>query len=471
MVCYLLFYPHLYTSLDESANYGMAYVLRHGTIYPARAGFDLAMSENGPYGPIYRFPIGFPIVLAIASFLGAKAIYFINPLFHVLAALAFWRLLRLLKLPYLLTAFYLFFPAFSLYSRTIFSDPFAASLITIAIYFIAAGGGKRDLLAGLCLGLAALSRSTATIIAVIFLVYLFAEDYRNRYNAPLWRGQAVYLLAGIMPFAVLGAFYNHFATGGMLKSTYSASEFSFANFIKFGPQYAISLLVLYPGMLFVPFIYRGRFWPVAIAGTTLVFIMASSYEESTFGENRIENLVAVARQLLPVMPFYLLAYCSLLASFARKQVVLKALAPAACVCLVFSCLAISYMHQKKLHELARIQIAIRTALPPNSVVYANKDVLKLHQPMWDGMVYRNVLTVSDTRVLQDLQTRPCFVVLYKRSRGIPNEDGQYEMVKQRLSEFELSAGPATPDRILHILRVTGLNQSDTAENLPGRMIN
>lgn len=455
---YAAFYPPLYTSLDESANYGMAYVLRHGTIYPGHAGYDLAMSPVGPFGPVFRFPIGFPAVLTLFSFVGSWAFFLVNPVLHIFATWLFAKVLRSLKLPVKLVIFYLLYPSFVLYTRTLFSDAFAASLTTIALYFLLRKRGRGALFAGACLGLALTARSTSLVVALVIGLALLLSDWRSRKEVVVWKGQAIRFLAGLLPFLILNGVYNAFTTGSPFRSTYSAGDLSVSNFLKLGPLYALSLLLIFPGMLLAPLLYRGQFWREGFVATTAVFFIASSYYESTYGGNKLETLVSVSRQILPVMPFYLLAYCGILSPLARKPWIQRAngIEIAACLLLVIAGL-ISYMHQKHLHVLTGLQAEIRQTLPSRCVVYGNKDVFKIHQPTWDNMTYRELTRVGTQQIAKDLQTKPAFVVLYLRSRGFANEDAANASVLNDMrTRLVLTEGPPSQSGLLRFYRVVGL---------------
>jgi len=220
--------------------------------------------------------------------------------------------------------------------------------------------------------------------------------------------------------------------------------------------------VLYPAMLIAPLVYRGRLWQVVLASTSLVFVVASGYYESTYGESKLENLVACTRQILPVLPLYLLAYCGIISSFIRRPAVHRYVVPIACGALAISCILISFVHQRKLQELTGTREAIVAALPADSVVYGNKDVIKLHQPMWDHMVYRDLLTLNMNVVSSDLRKRPCFVVLYMRSRNVANEDSQNrEVLAVTASKFMLIAGPHSSNSSLRFYRVIGLRPAES----------
>lgn len=458
-ILYAVFYPHLYTSIDEAMSFRMAYILRHGTIYPLRAGYDGALGPIGPHGPIFRFPVGFPAVLALVSFAGSWAFFLVNPVLHILATWLFAKLLHSLNLPVKLAILYLLYPGFVLYDRTLFSDGFAASLTTVALYFLRCKSGRVTAGAGACLGLALMARSLSLIVALVVSLALLLSDWRSRKDIAVWRGRALPFLVGLLPFLILNGFYNAFTSGSPFKSTYNVGDLSLTNFVKFGPLYALSLLLIFPGMLLAPFVYRGRFWREGLVATTTGFLVASSYYDSTYGNNRLETIVSISRQILPVMPFYLLAYCGVLAAMVERPWARRVKAiEAASVVLLLIAGGISYEHQKHLRVLTDLKDEIRQTLPARCIVYANKDVFKLHQPTWDAMTYRELPRVSSVQMAQDLQKGPAFVVLYLRERRFANEDAwNARVLKDIQARLVLAEGPPSRSGLLHFYRVLGLS--------------
>ncbi len=456
-VTYIAFFPPIYSSLDESANFGMAYVLRHGTVFPALAGYDLAMSPIGPHGPIYRFPIGFPALLSILSFLGWHTFFLVNPLFHLVATWLFARILQTLKMPVGLALLYLFYPGFVLYERTLFSDPFAASLTTAAIYFLICGK-PRPSIAGLCLGMALLARSTSLLVAGVFFAGLLLSDWRSRSQTPFWRGQAIPFGLGLLPFLCINSVYNYATTGHFSHGTYDAGMLSASNLVKLGPLYGSSLLLIFPGMLLAPLVYRGRFWGECLAATFAVTLVAASYYETTYGGNRLETLISVVRQVLPVLPLYLLAYCGVLATLlVRLKLREIMLTTTLGLLLLVVSIGISVGHQKHLRTLVALKSEMAQTLPPQTIIYGNKDVFKLFQPIWQHTICRDLTNISRQDAMADLRSHPVFAVLYIRSRGVANEDGiNAQAMMNMRREFVLKPGPTSQSGLLQYYRITGV---------------
>jgi hypothetical protein len=149
--------------------------------------------------------------------------------------------------------------------------------------------------------------------------------------------------------------------GSVFKSAYSSQYLTLGHFAKLGPWYLLSLLLVYPGMLAAPLRYRGSFWREGMLATALGVLIAGSYIEATYGANLVQTLIAISRQILPVMPFFLLAYCGALATWLSKFKgqhwgridSLPAKAFGLLLCLTAA--GISVLHQRHLQQLRRIQ--------------------------------------------------------------------------------------------------------------------
>ncbi len=461
----VVFYPTMYTSIDEASAFSMAYVLRHGTIFPGHtpafhnADFYPSLSPLGVHGRVYRFPVGFPLLLSALSFVGWRAFFLVNPLLHLIAAACFACILRANRIPPRYAVLYLLFPCFALFTRTLFSDAFAASLTTITLYFLLCR--RLPLLAGLCLGLALLSRSASLIVAAALLAVLLAEDWQRRAHTPLWKGQAARLMLGLLPFLTVNWVYNFYAFGSPFRSAYTVNALSWHGLAQSGPSYALALLLVYPGMLLAPFLYRGAFWRQGLAATTLVTLLAASYNESTFGNSVLQTLLSTPRQVLPVMPFYLLAFCGVLSSLMQaKRLPLLKIEAAVGIGLVVVSAAIAFQHQEYLKTLQATHAEIQRTLPPRSIIYANKDVYKLHQPVWDHTLCRELPQISLAQCRTDLQNGPVFVVLSVRSRGFAGEDKtNADIVNDMQSRFLLAPMSVSSGSQVQYYRVLGLKTS------------
>ena len=456
LILYGCFYPTLYTSIDEASNFSMAYVLRTGTIYPG-AGFFPSLSPFGPHGVVYRFPIGFPSLLALVSFVGWRAFFLVNPLLHVAAAWCFARLLREMRIDPRFAALYLLYPGFVLFTRTLFADTLAASLTTIALFLLMRRRGGVS--AGLCLGLALTARSASAVVAGLLLVGLLVSDWKQRKTVPWHGARALRFGLGLLPFVLVNLAYNFFTMGSPFKSTYNPGDLTWHGLLHSGRLYALSLLLLYPGLLLAPFFYRGPFWRQGLIACVLTTLIAAAYDQSTYGNSFAQTVLATPRQILPILPFFLLAFCALLSRFLGPRVPVRGFAVGACA-LLLAAAGISFQHQKYLRQLAAVQQETVRLLPPGCTVYANKDIYKLHQRVWDERTYRELPFVTPARARADLATaRLVFVAVHLRSRGVEAEDAANQSIRRALAqEFILSAGPASATGEVTYYRVDGVKE-------------
>ena len=309
---------------------------------------------------------------------------------------------------------------------------------------------------------------SAPVAALIFLD-LLADDWRRRGERPLRRGQSLFFLLGLAPFFAVDLLYNNYTMGSPLHSAYSADRLSLHGLLHIGPLYALSLLLIFPGMLAAPFFYRGPLRWSGLAAAVVVSLIAAAYDESTYGNSLLQTLLSTPRQVLPVMPSFLLAYCVVLGQWlpeARLRC-FRAFEAVAVVLLALT-VGISAIHQGYLRRLGAVQAHVARALPAASIVYANKDAYKLHQPQWDALNYRELPFVADDQAARDLKSGPVFVVLFVRSRGFAAEDADNQRVSDDLRRrFLLTACPISGgDEQISCFRVQGLRPSRRLTHLP-----
>jgi hypothetical protein len=95
VVLSLIFYPPFWTYMDENIYVGLANVLRHGTIFPDRTGVQVPyLAWNGKHS-VAQYPLGMPLLIALTSFGGWRAIFMINLVFLLVGFAYFARWLRL----------------------------------------------------------------------------------------------------------------------------------------------------------------------------------------------------------------------------------------------------------------------------------------------------------------------------------------------------------------------------------------
>lgn len=171
---YLVFLPKGLVNADEYHYAGQAYVLAHGRFLPVVG--DPLPVVRGQEGAAVRFPVGWPLVLSAARFLGFRGMYLLPMLFHLAAGAAFARLLVRRGLPGWANAIYLFHPALWGLSRTIMSDVPAVALLIIAIDAWEAG---RSWLPGALVAYGSLMRMGAVFAGAGFALAVLGDLRRE----------------------------------------------------------------------------------------------------------------------------------------------------------------------------------------------------------------------------------------------------------------------------------------------------
>ena len=172
VLLYVLFWPPIITTMDESAYLNFAYVLRQGTFYADVAHITLPMYVEAAGHITIKYPPGMSVYLAVLSFLGWKLALGANLLVHLATFFTVARLLRLVGASSLFGLFFLLHPTAVVYSRTIMSDPLGGLLVALA--FLACVT-KRPLVGGLMLGLAVLVKTANGMIFGLFALGMLLE--------------------------------------------------------------------------------------------------------------------------------------------------------------------------------------------------------------------------------------------------------------------------------------------------------
>jgi len=394
---YLAYWPRIFTTMDESAYMGMAYVFRRGTAYPDVAGVQVMASYPVGAHLISKYPFGMPALLAAVSFLGWLVALGVNLLTHLLTFVTLANLLRRLGVPAVFALLYLLHPTAVIYSRTVMADP-ATGLLLLAAFAALLGG--RYGRCGLCAGLSLLLRTAnAVALPVLGLSCLFAAAVAAADRAPRL-GQARFLprsgvataglraaarfAGGVLPAALALAFYTQSVQGGGL-SRYGGS-FALVYFPHTFLTYAVRLSVLYPLMLIAPVLYRGpgRF---ALTGLTYGYLLLYSFWYFTdFTASALETFVIGQRFLLAVLPLFILAYAAMVWRLARswKPALRRAGAVAAGALLVIAAIGIHQRHARELTRLVRIRSTLLRVTSPSDALVCNMPLAKLFHPALGG---------------------------------------------------------------------------------------
>jgi hypothetical protein len=254
---------------DEIYYAGQARLLAQGRLTP-RPGDPLPVEAAHPVRS-FRYPIGWPLLLAPLAPLGIRAMHVATLALHLLGGIAFARMLARRGVWTGLNALYLFHPVFWLYAQSLLTDVPAGAVLLLAMDAWEQG---RPAATGLGIGYAFLMRVAAAVTAVGAALALLPELFRKGGR----RRDA--LVAGGVAAAVgmLVLIVNYLVTGNPVRSSYGPTHWSM-----FGVRVLGSHLLLYLGglLLLPPF--------------TLLFALA-----------RPRKVDAWAWVALPVLLFFLL---------------------------------------------------------------------------------------------------------------------------------------------------------------------
>lgn len=389
---YLAFWPPIFSTIDESSYLGMAYVLRQGTIYPDEAGVFVATAFPAGEHIVSKYPLGMPALLALTSFFGWPFALGTNLLVHLLTFFIVARLLHRVGASPLFALLFLFHPTAIIYSRTVMADSASGLLLALSFYCFL---NRRYAWVGILVGVSVLLRT-----ANVFALPVFALAVLLRPAPPLpdgladtgeessLRGRltaAILMSLASLPFLGLAAYYMVVVTKGLMAA--NTGSFGAQYFPQMFPFYVLTLMLLWPGMLLAPLIYRGP-GRLIIAGISYGFILLYSfwyYRDQ--GGSTAESLIVGQRYFLAVLPLLIVAYGKALQQILGQRLsprVVTAVAAAALPLFLVATFAINRKHSGFLAEQARVRDVLVAATAPEDIVYAGMQAAKLLHPAWGG---------------------------------------------------------------------------------------
>ncbi len=331
----LSFLPTSIVNGDEYFYAGQALTLARGRIVPAD-GDGLPVPQL-PAAAAFKYPIGWPMLLAPARLVSFRAMFVVTLLAHLAGGAAVARILVRRGLPSWLNAVYLFHPVAWLYSRTLMSDAPATAALLVAID----AWENRDRIAcAIALGLAPAMRLANLIALAGFGAAVLPEAKRR------WRDVAA---AGVSVAAFVGlqVAVTHHLAGGFFSTPYAASIGRLLD----GAMAIDNALLYSAGLLFLP--PFSLFWAIARRGTVdrwaaaavpvLVFFVAYAFHDAA--ANPLHTLVGGQRLVLPAHAALLVATCRAWAAwrpFRMRSFVLAAGVAAG----VVGCLAMRTLEQR-----------------------------------------------------------------------------------------------------------------------------
>ena len=169
------------------------------------------------------------------------------------------------------------------------------------------------------------------------------------------------------------------------------------------PAYVLGLLLLYPGMLLGPALYRGR-GRVVVGGLCYGFLLLYSfwyYRDQ--GGSWAETLVVGQRYFLAALPLWIIAYSIVCWSLLRRISPRRQSLFAAVTVFAFFCVAggISVRHARYTAQLADVRTKLLAIVSPRDVLICNVQVAKLFYP---GAPKNDLLVVGNQLPATGLNT-------------------------------------------------------------------
>jgi hypothetical protein len=417
-----VFYPPVWTYMDESVYIGLANVLRHGTLFADQAGIQIPYVGWNGHHLVSQYPYGMPALIALASVVSWKAIFLINPAAWLIGFAAFAKWLRLEGVSRRYAWLYLYFPTAVFYTRTVMSEIVCGAVITLAGL---AYRQERFVWTGLWLGLAINIRSSLGVILPALLVasaleWLWAGKSWRAWLAagPGWR-----IVAGALPGLLAVLVTNFATTGHPLRSPYALSVghvLSVTNLIPNLARFGESLVVVYPLMALSVFLgpWRGRLAPRMAIVVFILFhaLVPTGWVTGNQWDSLAQRLVLQQRYLLPILPFLLLFYVMGLdramraASWSPPKLLV-----AAAAALVLAAGAMQIRHDRYLQTLAEFQRIVYRTVPEGASVVTNFDALKLVNDIRGKRSW--VLVTHDSVDIPATEPPPTFYVEILHSQG------------------------------------------------------
>ena len=405
---YALFWPRAYAIMDESVYMNAAYALRHGTVYIDQVGVNAIFAY--PVGPhtIVQYPPGMPALLAGVSLLGWGATLATNLFAHLFIFFLLTRILRHLNIAPAWAALYLLHPTAVVYSRTVMSDLPSCLLVTAAFLLYLR---RQFVWVGVLMGLAITVRTASGVALPLFMLAAFldpAPGLARDSTKPvtLWERLVPPLLMGLgaAPLAVGAWLYQAIIQQGGWAKYSGNGQFGLHNFPHVFPRYVMALLVVFPGMLVAPLLYRGTGRAALLCLTYGFVFFYSCYYYGDATDSKIETFILGQRYMLSVVPLFVVAYAQILTGLLARVAspVLRRVLPVVGVATLFGLAGVVHAkHQSHLIKAAGIRAAVVASVPPGAALFCNSQVAKLLHPAWTGDLTRYTL-IEDNGVVEPI---------------------------------------------------------------------
>ena len=272
-------------------------------------------------------------------------------------------------------------PQIIMFTRTLYSELISAVLVTLSAFLLQ----KRSLLGGIFLGLTlgalVLTRYTLATWAVMIVLYLMWQVYKDR---SLLRYLIIVLITLVICASAI-AFLNLQLYGGIIKSGYTFSNeesLQLANIVTRLPTYLLATNLIWPGTFILAAVLavkkRGIY--ALVTAQYLVFLAIYSVAGGWLFQGKLTDLLTGLRFFLPIIPLATILVCGNYSYFLEKLPRLKQLlSPAkksvrigfsliltACISVLFS---LNAEHNKFLNERAEKSAQISEIIKEQKAEY------------------------------------------------------------------------------------------------------
>jgi len=372
ILLYIFFYPKTYAIFDESCYIDLAYSLRQGTVYFDETNIYLHFPIKSGEHLVSKYPPGNSLLLMPLTFLGKRGIFLYGLIFHILGYLIFIKIIREHKMNTKYAIFYLFFPSYVLFSRTVMSDIPATVFFLMGFYCY-----KKEnyLFTGMSFGLSFLIRYVNIILLPIFFCIMLFRKKRKGFN----------ILLGFTPFLIIMLFYNKISYNSFLPLGYfvEGSSFSIRGIPINLAVYLLPLFLIYPLMIIFPVIYRGKSWLEILISCALFLFFYSIYSPGhiLYTSPPLKALPKVLllanRYFFPVIPLIFISYfsvCKRCIKYPYFQIIL--------VFLILLTGSIHFYHNRYLKFQVEFREALYSHTDENSLIICNGEVTELVSEVW-----------------------------------------------------------------------------------------
>lgn len=417
---YLLFFPPMYTAIDEHEYAKNAVLLSRGKLFDANPlDYCGGTFQNGSYRSTY--PLGKSLFLIPFLSLGLEGLFLAGLLVHLLNFGIFAMILKRLKTDPRLAILYLFFPAFTWSSRTLYPELLVLTGALAGLFFYLGSTKKDWLLCGLFFGLATAVRYDA---AFLFAGFAVVSLFRNHPRL-VW----TLLGAGLVGILILAA--NTALYGGPLNTPYGYDAIHFvANqnpaVLSNLPLLALILLLAYPLMLVAPLINKKKFGlEVFLSGLIVLYLVARNSNIAVFEFFSPLTFTGRMRYLIPIAGLLLVPYAVLAGDFLNRltekiknrEVFVTRLFWAAGIVLLLATVVLSFAHQDLLQKRAAVREQLFANTPENALVIGSSDdCIYFLKGVFSGRQYYKVdSNWSNPQTVADESGRPVFVMQLSHS--------------------------------------------------------